>query len=367
MKRASRAALVAVVAVLLGAACSDERVAPHPTPTPPAVVPSASPDPDEGLALVGPGCAELRDVLPATADDVAEPVMAAAANLPQLRTFPRGRRRRAGARARTLDASTDLTVYAPTAPRSSGCTRSWATRRTPRCSRTRSGWPRCSPTTWPPPAAAPRSSSRRGGARRWCSAPSLSAAPPTRRRSPAARAAREPGLRHPHGERDTLRDRRGAGAGPVKGCAAASGRPRTTTGASGRTARGRPDHVHDRDLFVRSQAATVVPAQPSPSGYPAGGGPRHSRVGEVGIFEETVSVTLPPQAGPDRWPLRGHGRSRRPAWPGSPCICGCSAARGPGRRDRLQRRAGRGHRGQPREAAQGPLLHRVLRHPGRRL
>ena len=33
----------------------------------------------------------------------------------------------------------------------------------------------------------------------------------------------------------------------------------------------------------------------------------------------------------------------RPAWPGSPCICGCSASSRTGRRDRLQRRAGRGH------------------------
>ena len=114
VKRAARAALVAVVAVLLGAACSDEPVAPPaPTPMPPAAVPSASPDPDEGLALVGPGCAELRDVLPATADDVAEPVMAAAATLPQLRTFRTVVADVPGL-ARTLDASTDLTVYAPT-------------------------------------------------------------------------------------------------------------------------------------------------------------------------------------------------------------------------------------------------------------
>jgi redox-sensing transcriptional repressor len=53
-------------------------------------------------------------------------------------------------------------------------------------------------------------------------------------------------------------------------------------------------------LFVRSQAATVVPAQPSPSrGIPPVEdlGTRASEKSE--IFEETVSVTLPPQAGPD--------------------------------------------------------------------
>src|SRR3712207_7391146 len=46
-------------------------------------------------------------------------------------------------------------------------------------------------------------------------------------------------------------------------------------------------------LFVRSQAATVVPAQPSPSrGYPAGGGPRRSRVGEVGDLQIGKSTRL---------------------------------------------------------------------------
>jgi uncharacterized surface protein with fasciclin (FAS1) repeats len=117
VKRASRVALVAVAAVLLGAACSEEDAAPGapsaPTPTPPAVVPSASPDPDDGLALVGPGCAALRAVLPATADDVAEPLMATAATLPQLQTFRTAVAAVPGL-ADTLDASTDLTVYAPT-------------------------------------------------------------------------------------------------------------------------------------------------------------------------------------------------------------------------------------------------------------
>jgi uncharacterized surface protein with fasciclin (FAS1) repeats len=114
VKRASRVALAAVAAVLLCAACSDEPVAPPaPTPTPPAVVPSTSPGPDEGLALVGPGCAELRKVLPATADDVAEPVMATAATIPQLQTF-RTEVAAVPGLARTLDMSGDLTVYAPT-------------------------------------------------------------------------------------------------------------------------------------------------------------------------------------------------------------------------------------------------------------
>jgi uncharacterized surface protein with fasciclin (FAS1) repeats len=114
VKPAARVALAAAAAVLLGAACSAEPVAsPAPTPTPPAVVPSTSPDPDEGLALVGPGCAELRDVLPATDNDVDEPVMATAAALPQLRTFRTVVAAVPGL-ARTLDMATDLTVYAPT-------------------------------------------------------------------------------------------------------------------------------------------------------------------------------------------------------------------------------------------------------------
>ena len=157
---------------------------------------------------------------------------------------------------------------------------------------------------------------------------------------------------------------------------ATSGRPAATTGRASRDGPREHVHVQDRNFvraFTSDYRVIQSPSTPGP-GYSA-------RVHQAGRCDVTAgprcgpgrtapsrrrSVTQPPHAGsecgrPAAVDPRGQ---RRPA---RRLPADARRARRAGRGDRVQRRARRRHRGEPGEAAQGPVLHRLLRHPRRRL